>query len=98
MLNVNQAFSEWKDVILISALFEFQYVFSGRLVVVFLYRNEGTSPEHAQEFTNMEFYWSYADYEDGMELVRKLYIRLAQEVFGKTNFTYRDHTFDLADE
>ena len=63
-----------------------------------VFRNEGTSPEHLQEFTNMEFYWSYADYEDGMELVRKLYIRLAQEVFGKTNFTYRDHTFDLADE
>ena len=27
-----------------------------------VYRNEGTSPEHLQEFTNLEFYWSYADY------------------------------------
>lgn len=62
------------------------------------YRNEGTSPEHLQEFTNMEFYWGYANYRDGMELVKKLYITLAQEVYGKTKFTYRGHTFDLSDE
>jgi lysyl-tRNA synthetase, class II len=62
------------------------------------YRNEGTSPEHAQEFTNMEFYWSFADFEDGMNLVRDLYIALATEVFGGTKFTTRGHTFDLADE
>ena len=33
-----------------------------------VFRNEGSSPEHAQEFTNMEFYWSFADYNDGMNL------------------------------
>jgi lysyl-tRNA synthetase class 2 len=60
------------------------------------YRNEGTSPEHAQEFTNMEFYWSFADYEDGMELVREMYQTIAQEVFGTTKFTARGHSFDLA--
>lgn len=63
-----------------------------------VFRNEGTSPEHAQEFTNMEFYWSFANYEDGMELVRNLYIKIAKEVFGKTEFTTRGHTFDLANE
>ncbi|MDE1975107.1 MAG: lysine--tRNA ligase [Patescibacteria group bacterium] len=63
-----------------------------------VYRNEGTSPEHAQEFTNMEFYWAYADYEDGMKLVTELYRKVAEEVFGTTRFTYRDMTFDLADE
>ena len=62
------------------------------------YRNEGTSPEHAQEFTNMEFYWSYADYKDGMELVTRLYRKIATEVFGTTKFTTRGHTFDLAEE
>lgn len=62
------------------------------------YRNEGTSPEHAQEFTNMEFYWSFASYRDGMELVRELYIKIANEVFGTTKFTSHGHTFDLADE
>lgn len=63
-----------------------------------VYRNEGSSPEHVQEFTNLEFYWSYADYEDGMNFVKKLYRIIAAEVFGKTKFTYRDHSFDLADE
>mgnify|MGYP000588370480 CR=1 FL=1 len=62
-----------------------------------VFRNEGTSPEHAQEFTNMEFYWSFADYEDGMTLVREMYQKIAQEVFGTTKFTTRGHTFDLAD-
>lgn len=62
------------------------------------YRNEGTSPEHLQEFTNMEFYWAYADYKDGMQIVKDLYRTIATEVFGKTKFTARGHTFDLADE
>lgn len=60
-----------------------------------VYRNEGSSPDHLQEFTNMEFYWSFANYEDGMELVREMYIKIAQEVFGKTEFTTRGHTFNL---
>ena len=63
-----------------------------------VYRNEGTSQEHTQEFTNMEFYWAFADYNDGMELVREMYIEIAKEVFGKTLFTSRSYTFDLADE
>jgi lysyl-tRNA synthetase class 2 len=62
------------------------------------YRNEGSSPEHTQEFTNMEFYWSYADYNDGMALVQKMYRKIATEVFGTTKFSYKDMAFDLADE
>ena len=62
------------------------------------YRNEGTSPEHLQEFTNLEFYWAYADYRDGMKLVRELYIEIAKEVFGTTEFEARGHKFNLADE
>ena len=63
-----------------------------------VYRNEGSSVEHLQEFTNMEFYWSYADYNDGMDLVVKMYRKIANEVFGTTKFTYRDHSFDLNDD
>lgn len=63
-----------------------------------VYRNEGSSPEHLQEFTNMEFYWSFADYNDGMRLVEDLYRHIAKEVFGTTKFTTRGHTFDLGDE
>lgn len=62
------------------------------------YRNEGSSPDHLQEFTNMEFYWSFADFEDGMKLVSEMYKTIALEVFGTTEFTTRGHTFDLSNE
>ncbi|MEZ4195613.1 MAG: lysine--tRNA ligase [Candidatus Paceibacterota bacterium] len=60
------------------------------------YRNEGTSPNHLQEFTNMEFYQAFANYEDGMALVERLYQTIAKEVYGTTTFTRGEHTFDLA--
>ncbi len=63
-----------------------------------VYRNEGSSPEHLQEFTNMEFYASYMNFDDGKEMVKDLYRTVAQEVFGKTAFETRGHKFDLADE
>ncbi len=63
-----------------------------------VYRNEGTSPEHLQEFTNMEFYWGYADFKAGMQLVKELYRFVAKETFGTTKFSTRGHDFDLADE
>lgn len=62
------------------------------------FRNEGSSPDHLQEFTNMEFYWAYANYDDGMRLVQEMYRYIAQTVYGKTMFSARGHTFDLADE
>lgn len=62
------------------------------------YRNEGSSPEHLQEFTNCEFYMPYADYKDGMRVVKDLYIKIAEEVFGKTNFEMKGMSFDLKNE
>ncbi|HEY4499162.1 MAG TPA: lysine--tRNA ligase [Candidatus Paceibacterota bacterium] len=62
------------------------------------YRNEGTSPEHLQEFTNMELYLAYANAEDGMKLVQSLYRTIAKGVYGKTKFLSRGLEFDLADE
>ncbi|MEN8252116.1 MAG: lysine--tRNA ligase [Patescibacteria group bacterium] len=62
------------------------------------FRNEGSSPNHMQEFTNMEFYWAYADYRQGMQLTKELYRHIAHEVYGKTEFTARGLTFDLAQE
>jgi len=63
-----------------------------------VYRNEGSSPDHVQEFTNCEFYMAYANYEEGMKLVEDIYRTIAREVFGTTVFTTRGHTFDLAAE
>src|SRR3989339_2253556 len=60
------------------------------------YRNEGTDANHLQEFTNMEFYWAYANYEDGMSLVEELYKKIATDIFGKTKFETRGHKFDFA--
>ena len=62
------------------------------------FRNEGSSSDHLQEFTNMEFYWAYVDYNDGMELVKEMYRYIAKEVYGKTKFEARGMKFDLADE
>jgi lysyl-tRNA synthetase class 2 len=62
------------------------------------YRNEGTSPDHLQEFTNMEFYWAYSDYQKGMELVKKMYREIVQATFGTTKFNVRGHEFDFQDE
>lgn len=63
-----------------------------------VYRNEGSSAEHLQEFTNMEFYWAYANYKDGMKLTEKLYQKIAEEVFGTTIFETRGYKFDLRGE
>jgi lysyl-tRNA synthetase class 2 len=63
-----------------------------------VYRNEGSSPNHLQEFTNMEFYWAYANYKDGMKLSRELYIAIAKEVFNKTKFKTREYEYDFDSE
>ncbi len=60
------------------------------------FRNEGMDAEHLQDYTQMEFYWAYANYEDGMVLVEEMYKHLAKEVYGKSKFTIGEHTFDLS--
>ncbi len=60
------------------------------------FRNEGLSDEHLQEYYQLEWYWAYANYKDNMDLTKQLYRYLAKEVYGKTRFTTRGHTFDLS--
>jgi lysyl-tRNA synthetase class 2 len=60
-----------------------------------VYRNEGSSAEHLQEFTNMEFYAAYMNLEEGKEITKELYKRIALDVFEKTQFETRGHKFDL---
>ena len=62
------------------------------------FRNEGMDDEHLQEFYDIEWYWAYANYRDNMELVKEIFRHIAKEVYGKTEFTSRGHTFDLADD
>lgn len=62
------------------------------------YRNEGSSPDHLQEFTNMELYWAYSDYEKGMEFAKEMYREIAREVFGTTKFSTRGFEYDLSED
>ncbi|RLC38482.1 lysine--tRNA ligase [Candidatus Falkowbacteria bacterium] len=59
------------------------------------FRNEGMSSEHMQDYTQMEFYWAYADYRDGMKLVEKLFKYIAEKTFGTLKFNIRGHKIDL---
>ncbi len=54
------------------------------------FRNEGVSTRHNPEFTMMECYWAYADYEDMMDLVERMFAELAVRVHGSTEFAYGD--------
>lgn len=59
------------------------------------FRNEGMDAEHLQDYTQMEFYWAYADYNKGMELVEELFKYLAKETFDTLKFKIRGFDIDL---
>ncbi len=63
-----------------------------------IFRNEGMSAEHLQDYTQMEFYMAYSDYQKGMEMVQALYREVAEKTFGTTTFTIKGFTVDLATE
>jgi lysyl-tRNA synthetase class 2 len=63
-----------------------------------IFRNEGISPEHAQDYMQMEFYWAYADYEDGMGYVEKLYKHIVEQTFGTYEFSIRGHDVNFDNE
>ena len=62
------------------------------------FRNEGFDDEHLPEYYQLEWYWAYADYRDGMELIKEMYRYIANEVYRRTEFTSRGMTYDLAEE
>lgn len=47
-----------------------------------IFRNEGIDREHLQDYTQLEFYWAYSDYEDLMKLVEKIYKKVVMETTG----------------
>ncbi|HXF77509.1 MAG TPA: lysine--tRNA ligase [Usitatibacter sp.] len=59
------------------------------------FRNEGISTRHNPEFTMLEFYEAYQDYNYLMDLTEELLRTVAQEVLGKTALTYQGAAVDL---
>ncbi len=60
------------------------------------FRNEGVSTQHNPEFTMLEFYQAYANYQDLMQLTEDLIEFVAREVNGTTVTTFNDVKIDLA--
>ena len=61
------------------------------------FRNEGVSTRHNPEFTMLEFYQAYADYEDNMDLTEELFRELALAVLGSTDVPYGDKVFHFGE-
>ena len=60
------------------------------------FRNEGLSPRHNPEFTMLEFYQAYADYQDLMALTESLLRSMVEEVCGTTQVRYQGEMYDLS--
>lgn len=60
------------------------------------FRNEGLSTRHNPEFTMIEFYQAYADYNDMMDHTEALLKQLAKNVMGNTTIHYQGHALDFS--
>jgi len=60
------------------------------------FRNEGLSTRHNPEFTMLEYYWAYADYEDAMNLTEDMLRKLTASVLGGTTVHYQGSSYDFA--
>ncbi len=60
-----------------------------------VFRNEGLSTQHLQEFTMLEFYWAYADYEDLMNFIEKFYTAVIQKTFRTLEIEYQGQALNF---
>jgi lysyl-tRNA synthetase class 2 len=60
------------------------------------FRNEGLSTRHNPEFTMLEFYWAYADFEDAMNLTEDMLRKLTETVLGSTIVQSQGSTYDFS--
>ncbi|MFD1006901.1 MULTISPECIES: lysine--tRNA ligase [Oceanisphaera] len=59
------------------------------------FRNEGLSPRHNPEFTMMEFYWAYANYQDLMDFTEDMLRTVTTQVLGSSVVQYGEESFDF---
>ncbi len=59
------------------------------------FRNEGVSFKHNPEFTQLEFYWAYADYFQVMELTEQMVSYAAEQVTGSTRVKFGEHELEF---
>lgn len=60
------------------------------------FRNEGVSTQHNPEFTMLELYRAYADYEDLIVMIEALLKGMSESVLGTSRVTYQDEAFDFS--
>jgi len=60
------------------------------------FRNEGVSTQHNPEFTMMEAYRAYADYEDWMDMTEAMMHGMSEAILGTTIVSYQGEEFDLS--
>jgi lysyl-tRNA synthetase class 2 len=59
------------------------------------FRNEGMDRTHSPEFSMVELYQAYADYNDIMELLEAMLVKISREVLGTTSFEYQEQQVEL---
>ena len=63
-----------------------------------IFRNEGQSREHLQDYAQWESYEAFKDMSDGMVFTQELYRRIAKDVYGRYSFSINGHEVNFADE
>ncbi|MFH1894780.1 MAG: lysine--tRNA ligase [Patescibacteria group bacterium] len=59
------------------------------------FRNEGIDRSHNPDFSEMEFYWAYADYKEMMKLIEKMLIQVVKNIFGGLKIKYEEKEIDF---
>ena len=60
-----------------------------------VFRNEGIDASHNPDFTMLEFYWAYANYQDLMDFLQKILEKLVENIFGKKKIIYQEKEIDF---
>ena len=63
-----------------------------------IFRNEGIDAEHLQDYTQLEFYWAYADYRQLMAMVRDMYRTVIEKTFGSLSRPWKEQVIDWGKE